>query len=71
MTLAFIFIQYYSISKLNVLIFKDALACDAGEMLCGDGSCISLSWKCDGEFDCDDQSDEKDCGKRSYPSNES
>ena len=30
---------------------------------CSDGSCISLTWRCDNEPDCSDQSDETDCRK--------
>ncbi|XP_065069050.1 low-density lipoprotein receptor-related protein 4-like isoform X3 [Rhopilema esculentum] len=41
----------------------DALACDKGEWQCGSGQCISLSWKCDGEEDCVDNSDEASCSK--------
>lgn len=32
-------------------------------MRCGDGKCISLRLRCDNIPDCDDNSDERDCGK--------
>jgi secreted trypsin-like serine protease len=35
--------------------------CDEGDWVCGDGSCVELSWTCDGGEDCDDGSDELDC----------
>ena len=38
-------------------------ACDDGEWACGDGTCIDVSWTCDGGEDCDDGSDELDCGQ--------
>ncbi len=40
----------------------DASACEKDEMVCGNGECVNLSWKCDGEDDCGDNSDEINCG---------
>ncbi|KAJ8378481.1 hypothetical protein AAFF_G00239450 [Aldrovandia affinis] len=35
--------------------------CDAGEFQCGSGECLRLHWKCDGDSDCKDKSDEANC----------
>ncbi|GFX36004.1 low-density lipoprotein receptor-related protein 4 [Trichonephila clavipes] len=35
--------------------------CRDREFRCDDGLCINVDWKCDGENDCDDMSDERDC----------
>ena len=37
--------------------------CSSSEFLCGSGKCIMNSWKCDGDNDCGDMSDEHDCSK--------
>lgn len=37
--------------------------CRSVEFMCSSGFCINASWRCDGEFDCDDQSDEKNCSE--------
>jgi len=37
------------------------LPCAADLFLCDNSECIPMSWKCDGDFDCSDNSDERDC----------
>lgn len=35
--------------------------CDEDEFLCGTGHCIASTWRCDGDVDCTDLSDELNC----------
>ena len=43
----------------NIIVFS---VCDFEEFECSNGKCIHISWKCDGDNDCGDFSDEDDCG---------
>jgi hypothetical protein len=40
--------------------------CRSTEYLCSDGQCINLDWRCDGDEDCDDKSDETNCRKNFF-----
>jgi len=39
-----------------VVVVDVHMKCGRGEFLCS-GICINESWRCDGDVDCDDQSD--------------
>jgi len=36
--------------------------CPVDKFPCSNGNCVNLSWKCDGDNDCGDNSDETNCG---------
>ena len=36
--------------------------CTKDHFKCDNGECVPSVWKCDGESDCSDDSDESDCG---------
>lgn len=36
-------------------------ACTNGSFFCSNGKCVNSKWKCDGQDDCGDMSDEMDC----------
>lgn len=37
--------------------------CEESQFQCNNGHCITLLWRCDGDEDCTDGSDELSCGK--------
>ncbi|XP_049644306.1 low-density lipoprotein receptor [Suncus etruscus] len=39
----------------------DPKACSTHEFQCGSGECVHQSWRCDGDADCKDKSDEEGC----------
>lgn len=45
-----------------VSVLPSVIECSAEEFHCvTDGTCIPERWRCDGDKDCEDASDEKDC----------
>ena len=44
----------------NVFLISDG-TCPPNEFTCNNNYCIPLSWKCDQENDCGDNSDEMNC----------
>ncbi|CAN7993050.1 unnamed protein product [Ixodes hexagonus] len=44
--------------------------CPQGWFDCGNGRCIAMFWKCDGQNDCGNHNDEKDCRSEDKPGSE-
>ena len=52
--------QFVFANDLNV---SAGVTCDPSKFVCGNGHCVPLSYRCDHEDDCKDNSDEEQCGK--------
>lgn len=44
-------------------MFVAQRTCAENEHACGNGHCIPMRWRCDRDKDCNDGSDERNCGK--------
>ena len=44
-------------------------SCSAEQFTCGNGFCVPKLWRCDGENDCGDNSDEAGCVRKSCAAN--
>ena len=47
--------------KLNLTTISGISECGEDEFKCGNGMCIDIDWKCDGDQDCVDAEDEIQC----------
>ena len=54
-------IFYYKYTHILPTAFQSN--CTFGEFQCLSGICINAAWQCDGDMDCEDGSDERDCGE--------
>ena len=48
--------------ELNKKVSFVLIECTDTHFTCKDGKCIDIEAKCDREYDCEDESDEHDCG---------
>lgn len=63
MLLSFRIIEFtLDLSSLSVMKSRAKFFCELGKFTCGDGTCVSITARCDGVIDCpNDRVDEQDC----------
>jgi len=44
--------------SIYVFLFLEPVTCNSKNFICANGECISSRFRCDGDFDCTDNSDE-------------
>ena len=54
--------NYYVLYLLSVLLSR---TCPPSQHRCGNGACLPNEWRCDGDPDCSDMSDEMGCQQTS------
>ncbi|PIC45037.1 hypothetical protein B9Z55_005196 [Caenorhabditis nigoni] len=60
----FVFISLVTIlDGVEVRLGEPTKACKADSFKCEDNRCIPMSWRCDGDIDCQNEEDEKNCPK--------
>ena len=59
--IAIVIVQNRKILRLWLWYHINFLECNGDQFNCYNGDCIIKDFKCDGEADCDDESDEFDC----------
>merc|ERR1711892_1188727 len=58
---AVIYMTLLVLVKVNSSQDPPVIVCNTAELECKNGRCVPESWVCDGEDDCGDKTDEKDC----------
>lgn len=53
----------HSVSRVTVWFVSMVTECSPSHFKCGSGRCVLATKRCDGHPDCDDHSDEDNCGE--------